>query len=415
MLRLLFKSLIRQGSLRLIIADRKSYVIGDGSPPSVTVKLHEKKLEWTIGFNPHLKIGEAYMDGTLTIEEGSLYEFLRLLMENYNNPERSKLLKLLERLNGYTARFKQFNPISLARKNVAHHYDLPDRLYKYFLDSDRQYSCAYFRKPGISLEQAQREKKRHIASKLLLDRPNLKVLDIGSGWGGMGLYLAREAACQVTGVTLSVEQYRISRGRAQSEGLDKTCRFELRDYRQEKGPYDRIVSIGMFEHVGKKNYDEFFSRIRGLLADDGVCLLHTVGRLNEPSPVNAFIRKHIFPGTDVPVLSEVVDPIERSGLFVTDVEVLRLHYAETLKEWTDRLQSHRDEIINLFGECFYRKWEFYMIACECGFRYDRLVVFQVQLSKRLETLPVTRDYMHEWEHSHGVASDTGVVGLRRSR
>jgi cyclopropane-fatty-acyl-phospholipid synthase len=386
--------------LRLIAANGKSYDIGDGTVPHLAIKLHRKNLEWLLGFNPQLKIGEAYMDGLLTIEQGNLRDFLQFLLFNYNASRDSPMMRRIEWLHGATLRIKQFNPIGRARRNASFHYDLPDRLYDFFLDPDRQYSCAYFRNPGDSLEQAQRNKKRHIASKLLLDRPDLRVLDIGSGWGGLGLYLAREAGCRVTGVTLSTEQLKFSRARAWREGLSKICRFELRDYRQEKGPYDRIVSVGMFEHVGKKNYDEFFAKIRDLLTEDGVCLLHAVGRFNEPGLVNAFIRKHVFPGADVPVLSEVLEPIERSGLLVTDIEILRLHYAKTLKRWSERLRTHRAEIVELYGERFYRKWEFYLISCEMGFRCDALMVFQIQLGKRREALPITRDYMTDWERSH---------------
>jgi cyclopropane-fatty-acyl-phospholipid synthase len=397
--RALLKTLIHKESMQLITASGRRYDIGDGTPPRVVVKLHRKSLEWSLGFDPQLKVGEAYMDGTLTVERGDLRDFLRLLFINMEEGSSNRLLLWLERLNGRLEWFKQFNPISLARLNVARHYDLPDQLFDFFLGPDRQYSCGYFTNPSNSLEQAQADKKRHIASKLLLDRPGLKVLDIGSGWGGLGVFLAREAGCRVKGITLSTEQYKYSRDRAAAAGLGKNCQFELRDYRQEEGPYDRIVSVGMFEHVGKKNYDEFFGQIKHLLADDGVCVLHSVARLHTPGPVNAFIRKHIFPGADVPVLSEAIEPIERAGLLVTDVEILRMHYAETLKHWADRYRSHRAEVVALYGERFYRKWEFYLISCEMGFRYEYMMVFQIQMTKKLRTAPFTRDYMYEWEHA----------------
>jgi cyclopropane-fatty-acyl-phospholipid synthase len=282
---------------------------------------------------------------------------------------------------------------------VTHHYDLSGELYDLFLDSDRQYSCAYFETPEDSLEDAQLQKKRHIAAKLLLDRPGLTVLDIGSGWGGMGLYLAQIAGCRVDGLTLSAEQHARSQARARAVGLADRVRFHLRDYREETRTFDRIVAIGMFEHVGKRHYGEFFGKVRDLLNDDGVCLLHSVGRFDEPAPVHPFIRKYIFPGTDVPALSEVMTAVEKSRLFATDIEILRLHYAETLKHWHSRFLKNRDRIAALYDERFCRMWELYLVSCEMGFRYGGLMVFQMQLSKRLETVPLTRDYMLDWERA----------------
>ena len=406
---LLLKSIVHNGSLRLITADGKSCVIGDGTPPRFDIKLHRKSLEWTLALNPELRVGEAYMNGRLTFERGDVRDFLQLIFSNFKNGEVSPMLHWIERLNGRMQWLKQFNPVGIARRNAAYHYDLPDQVYQAFLGPDRQYSCGYFTDPENSLEQAQLDKKHHIASKLWLNRPGLKILDIGSGWGGLALYLARQAQGKVTGVTLSVEQYKISRERARAEGLNNTCNFQLRDYRQEKGPYDRIVSVGMFEHVGKKNYDEFFANIRRLLADDGVCLLHAVGRFRDPGPVNAFIRKYIFPGADVATLSEVLPHIERSGLYVTDIEILRLHYAETLKNWSDRFAKNRNDIIKSYGEKFYRKWQFYLISCEMGFRYENLMVFQIQLAKKLGSVPLTRDYMYDWERTH--KQDKGLTSL----
>jgi len=296
---------------------------------------------------------------------------------------------------------KQKNPVRRAKANVAHHYDLSSRLYDLFLDADRQYSCAYFRSPQDSLEQAQESKKRHLASKLLLDRPGLKVLDIGSGWGGLANYLAERADCQVTGVTLSVEQHKASVERARKRGLSHKVRFHLKDFREVEQKYDRIISVGMFEHVGKKDYRKFFTKVRDLLEDDGVCLLHSIGRFDEPGPINPFIRKYIFPGADLATLSEVLQPIEEAGLFVTDIEILRLHYAETLRHWTERFRAHREEIAALYDERFCRMWELYLVGCEIAFRLQHLMVFQIQLSRRLETLPLTRDYMYEVDHGQG--------------
>jgi len=396
----LLQTIIKREALVLITADGREHYIGDGSPARVVVRLHRKSLEWKLGFNPQLKVGEAYMRGDLTIERGTLRDFFRVLFINFDQYRTGPLLKWLGLLNRPLEWLGQFNPLARARRNAAYHYDMPDQLYEYFLDSDRQYSCAYFTRPGNDLEQAQLDKKRHIAAKLVLDRPNLRVLDIGCGWGGMALYLAKEAGCRVKGITLSTNQYKYSRQRAGAAGLARTCTFELLDYRQEKASYDRIVSVGMFEHVGKQNYEEFFASISRLLSDDGVCLLHAIGRFNEPGPVNAFIRKHIFPGADVAVLSEVLPVIEKSGLYVTDIEILRLHYAETLRLWDQRFEAHREQVVALYGEEFFRKWKFYLISCEMGFRYENMMVYQIQLSKRLETAPITRDYMYNWEQAH---------------
>lgn len=294
-------------------------------------------------------------------------------------------------------RLKQYNPIDRARRNVAHHYDLSGQLYDLFLDSDRQYSCAYFISASDSLETAQQNKKRHIAAKLLLDRQGLKILDIGSGWGGLGLYLAEEPGADVTGVTLSVEQHKVCQARAAAAGLADRVRFQLRDYRQVAGEYDRIVSVGMFEHVGKKNYDEFFAKLNGLLKEDGVALLHAIGSSGAPAPINPFIRKYIFPGADLASLSEVCSAAERSGLIVTDVEILRLHYAETLRHWRRRFMANWQRVVALYDERFCRMWEFYLILCEIGFRFRSMMVFQIQLAKQSDIVPLTRDYMVNWE------------------
>jgi len=277
---------------------------------------------------------------------------------------------------------------------VAHHYDLSDRLYELFLDTDRQYSCAYFETGQETLEQAQADKKAHIARKLYLDRPGLRVLDIGCGWGGLGLDLVRNAGAEVLGVTLSEEQFRYANERARREKLDSLASFELRDYRHVEGKFDRIVSVGMFEHVGKRNYAEFFRKLHNSLEDDGVVLLHTVGWFDDPAPINPFIRKYVFPGAEIPSLSELAAVVERSGLVLCDVEVFRQHYAHTLSRWRERLALNRSEILKLYDERFYRMWEFYLAACEVFFRHRTMVVFQLQLTKRIDRLPLTRDYMY---------------------
>lgn len=397
----LLKQMIRQGSLTLVHADGRRSTFGDGGEPKAGIRLRDARLERRLALNPALRVPEAYMEGELTLEEGTeLRVLLDLIARNWAALERQPLYRAVNTLLRQGRRLKQFNPVGKAQRNVAHHYDLSGVLYDHFLDPDRQYSCAYFRDPSVSLEQAQYDKKRHLASKLYLERPGLKTLDIGSGWGGMGLYLARETGCDVTGVTLSVEQHKLSQERAAKEGLDERCRFKLQDYRDESGPYDRIVSVGMFEHVGKRNYDEFFAKIHDLLADDGVCVLHSIGRFDEPSPINPFVRKYIFPGADVPTLSEVTASVERSGLFSTDVEILRIHYAETLRHWYERFQANRDRVAELYDERFCRMWEMYLAGCEMGFRHQGLMVFQLQLTKKLETLPLTRDYMVDWEREN---------------
>jgi cyclopropane-fatty-acyl-phospholipid synthase len=393
----ILSSIVRQGSLRLIDAQGGARLIGDGTPPRATVRLTKRSLDWTLALNPGLSVGEAYMDGTLIVEDGSLYGFLDVVAKNFNDAGKPGWMAALERLG---TRLAQHNPVGKAQKNVAHHYDLSDKLYDIFLDRDRQYSCAYFTAPDEMLETAQENKKRHLAAKLLLDQPNLKVLDIGSGWGGLALYLASESGADVTGVTLSVEQQKVSAERALKAQLADRVRFHLRDYREEPGRYDRIVSVGMFEHVGRRHYDEFFARLRDLLTDDGVALIHSIGYSDRPAPINPFIRKYIFPGADLPSLSEVFASAERSGLFVTDVEILRLHYAETLRHWRERFMARWDEVAKLYDRRFCRMWEFYLALCEIGFRLRTNMVFQMQLSKRIETVPLTRDYMFEWERAH---------------
>ncbi|MCF3946755.1 cyclopropane-fatty-acyl-phospholipid synthase family protein [Acidiphilium sp. AL] len=388
---------VRSGSLRLIDGAGRIHAIGDDSPPRVTVRLRSRRLDITLALNPSLSIGEAYMDGMFVIEQGTLYDFLDVIGRNADRIGTHPWLGLLARLGTH---IQQRNPIGRARRNVAHHYDLSDKLYDIFLDRDRQYSCAYFTSETDSLETAQQNKKRHIASKLMLDQPGLRILDIGSGWGGLGLYLAQTAGADVTGVTLSTEQHKMSTARVAEAGLTDQVRFALRDYREQEGTFDRIVSVGMFEHVGKKNYAEFFARLRDLLVDDGVALLHAIGDNGVPGPINPFIRKYIFPGADTPSLSEVFSAVERSGLIVTDLEILRLHYARTLRLWRERFMARRDEVAALYDERFCRMWEFYLALCEVGFRHRSNIVFQMQLAKRRDVVPITRDTMGIWERAH---------------
>jgi cyclopropane-fatty-acyl-phospholipid synthase len=396
----MLERIVRHGSLTLIDAKGKRYLFGDGGEPAVTIRVHDPALHWRIPMNPTLHAGEAYMDGTLTIEDGTLQDFLDLTTREIESLQGSDLIHRVIRVFGKMIRLvQQYNYVARARRNVAHHYDLSDKLYDLFLDSDRQYSCAYFTRPDESLAEAQHHKKVHIAAKLLLDRPGLRVLDIGSGWGGLALFLAKIAGADVTGLTLSREQAARSEERANAAGLSNRVRFLLQDYRQEKGEYDRIVSVGMFEHVGAPQYPTFFRKMCDMLKPDGVALLHFICRMDGPGMTDPWIRKYIFPGGYAPALSEVLPIIERMGLWVTDIEVLRLHYAETLKNWQTNFQAHRDEIAKLYDERFCRMWEFYLAGCEMAFRNMKQMVCQIQLAKQPAAVPLTRDYIVDWERT----------------
>ena len=399
MLGTLLSHLVRRGTLTVHWRDGRSTTYGAGAPRA-TMRLHGRWTGLAIGFRPDLALGEAYMDGRLTVEEGTIADVLEILMINMGTLRTPPLIISAAReLRTCIRRLSQFNPAPRARKNVAHHYDLSRELYDLFLDEDRQYSCAYFPQPRISLEAAQIAKKRHIAAKLRLDRPGLKVLDIGSGWGGLALDLARDGKADVLGVTLSTEQLTMARNRAAEAGVAEHCRFQLQDYRNVQGPFDRIVSVGMFEHVGVNHYSAFFEKARELLAPDGVMLLHTIGRTDGPGSTNPWIAKYIFPGGYTPAMSEVTRAIERAGFYISDIEVLRLHYAETLKEWRTRFVKNWAKAAALYDERFCRMWEFYLAGSEMTFRHDRLVVFQIQLTKSVDALPITRDYMLEAERS----------------
>ena len=393
----LLSKMIRDGALVYEDPGGRSHVFGDGSEPAVHIKVHKRSLEWLIALDPALKIGEAFMEGGFTIEKGTLEDLVVLIARNHQYLERHWLVRLVTFLGRRGRWLKQHNPIHLAKRNVAHHYDLSGRLYDLFLDRDRQYSCAYFTHPHDDIEQAQHDKKRHLAAKLRLDEGAATLLDIGSGWGGLGLYLAKVSGASVTGVTLSEEQHKLSRKRAEDAGLGGKVDFRLQDYRTLDSRFDRIVSVGMFEHVGKRNYPEFFRKLHALLKDDGVAVLHTIARFNEPGPIHPFIRKYIFPGADVPTLSEMLPEIEKSGLLVTDIEVLRLHYAETLRLWRERFNENRAAIAELYDERFCRMWEAYLVGCEMGFRYQGLMNVQIQMVRDQNALPITRDYMVDWE------------------
>jgi cyclopropane-fatty-acyl-phospholipid synthase len=394
-----FRHLITVGTLIVIDAVGKTHRFAGSAGPKVTLRLHDKTLHHRLLLNPYLAVGEGYMDGTLTVEDGTIYDALDLACRNAAGLDNFPLQRLQDGLKRLLRTIHTYNPIERAQRHVAHHYDLSDALYDLFLDRDRQYSCAYFVTDNDSLEVAQDNKKLHLASKLLL-KPGQRVLDIGSGWGGLALYLARLAGVDVTGVTLSVEQQKVAETRARAAGIADNVRFHLRDYRQESGKYDRIVSVGMFEHVGVAHYREFFTKVRDLLADDGVMLLHSIGRIGPPDGTNPWLRKYIFPGGYTPALSEVFSAVEKVGLWVTDVEVLRLHYATTLREWRRRFDLNRDKIRAIYDERFCRMWEFYLVGCELSFRYLGQMVFQMQLSRRLDSVPLTRDYIADFDRHH---------------
>ncbi len=391
------------GTLTMVTASGVRLTAGDGNAPHVTVRFTSQAAQRGVCLDPELRLGEAYMDGTLVMEEGTITDLLELLMSQPGVNIASTSGRMLGLARHAWRRVDQFNPRGRSQRNVAHHYDIDGKIYDLFLDPDRQYSCAYFEYPGQSLEDAQLAKKRHLAAKLAFTRDDMKVLDIGCGWGGLGLYLAQIAGGDVTGVTLSKEQLAIARQRAERGGLAGRADFRFQDYRDVRGPFDRIVSVGMFEHVGVDHYGEYFRKVRELLDEDGVMVLHSIGRSEPPGITNPFIAKYIFPGGYIPALSEVLPHIERAGLVVTDIELLRLHYAETLKAWRERFLARWDEAASIMDESFCRMWEFYLAGSEMGFRHQGLNVFQIQIARRQEAVPLTRNYMDvEEERLRGI-------------
>jgi cyclopropane-fatty-acyl-phospholipid synthase len=388
---------VRRGTLKVLLGPKRSFTVGDGTGKPITITFDSPATLLWILTDPDLRLGEAYMDESFRVTEGSLADFLDLIESQ--NPAAPTLPSLAIAAARYLSRrAAQFNPRGRARKNVHHHYDLDGRLYSLFLDADRQYSCAYFEDENMTLDDAQIAKKRHLAAKLLMNRPGLRVLDIGSGWGGLGLYLSEIAGARhITGVTLSDEQAAAARARVEERGLRGKVEFRLQDYRDIDENFDRIVSVGMFEHVGVNHYGTFFHKVADMLNEDGVALLHSIGRSGRPSTTSAWIKKYIFPGGYIPSLSEVMPAIERSGLVVTDVEILRLHYAETLKAWRERFLARREEMAALYDERFCRMWEFYLAGSEMAFRHQGMVVFQIQMAKRQGAVPLTRDYIGQAE------------------
>jgi cyclopropane-fatty-acyl-phospholipid synthase len=392
----LFSRCVARGALTVETASGKKLMFGDGTGEEVRIRFTDRGAQRRLVINPELHAGELFMDGRMLVERGTISDFLTLVLRDAPPPP--PVFRLVKHLRMLKRRFVSWNNRWRSRRNVAHHYDLDHGLYRLFLDKDLQYSCAYFEQPDITLEEAQLAKKRLVTAKLALE-PDSRVLDIGSGWGGLGLYIKEiGGAANVLGITLSREQLEVATARARERGLQDSVRFALQDYRDLKGAFDRIVSVGMFEHVGTRFYDTYFRKCRELLKPDGVMLLHTIGLMEGPWYPSPWLEKYIFPGGQLPALSEIVPAIERSGLVVTDVECLRLHYAATLAEWRRRFMARRAEARALYDERFCRMWEFYLASCEAAFRFQGVAVFQVQCARRQDAVPLTRDYIAERMH-----------------
>ena len=388
------KLFIKDGFI-LIDAEAKQYIIGSPKNKNpIKIKLLDKKLHYKLLFRPDLYFGEAYSDGTIIVENGSLTDFLDLALMNIGRRELNFFSKLLNKFGGTYRYFTNFNFIKKSKMNVLHHYDLSDDLYDLFLDPKKQYSCAYFKDVNDSLEIAQNNKIQHIIKKLNI-KPNQKVLDIGCGWGSLAIDIVKSIECKMTGITLSENQLNYCVNRAKELNLENQINFKLMDYRQINEKFDRIVSIGMFEHVGRKFYNNYFKKIERLLSKDGISLIHTIGSVNPPSDPHPWITKYIFPGGYTPSLSEVMAPIEKAGLIVSDIEVLKMHYSHTLRHWKENCIENKEKIIQMFDERFFRMWEFYLTSCESAFKWGDQVVYQLQLTKNYTSTPTTRDYIYK--------------------
>ena len=386
--------LIKDDGFILVDANSVKYIIGNPKKEKpIILRLLDKKLHYELLFYSDLYFGEAYTDGTAKIENGSLTDFLNIAFKNIGRSEINIFGQLLKKLRGTYRYVTNFNFAEKSKNNVAHHYDISDELYDLFLDAKRQYSCAYFKNENDSLEIAQNNKIDHIIKKLNL-KPNQKVLDIGSGWGSLAIEIAKKTQCTVLGITLSENQYNYSIKKAKESNLENQVNFKLIDYRQLNEKFDKIVSVGMFEHVGRKFYKTFFNQVSKLLNDDGLALIHTIGSINQPRDPQPWVTKYIFPGGYTPSMSEVTGPIEKSGLMVTDVEVLRMHYFHTLRNWKERFLHNKSEVLSMFDEKFFRMWEFYLTSCEMKFKWADLVVYQFQLTKDFTSAPITRDYIY---------------------
>jgi cyclopropane-fatty-acyl-phospholipid synthase len=383
--------LVRVGHLWVNYPNGKTGRYGDGAGPRTVVHLTYRG-ERRLVLNPQLGLGEAYMDGDLELLEGSFWDLVEIIGRNQAAPP-VRTGPIWRAIYAVERQLQQWNDRASALRNAHHHYDLSADLYRRFLDKDMQYSCGYFAHPGMTLDEAQAAKKAHLAAKLDLS-PGQRVLDIGCGWGGLAIELARQHQVEVEGVTLSTEQVELARRRATAAGLADCVRFDLTDYRDVQGEFDRIISVGMLEHVGAPNLETYFGQVRRLLTEDGLAVVHAIGSRSPPRISDPFIRKHIFPGGYIPSLSQVTTAVENVGLWITDIEVLRLHYAETLRHWRLRFLKERDAIVALYDERFCRMWEVYLCLSELGFRYLNLMVFQLQLAKRVDIAPLTREYIY---------------------
>jgi len=387
--------LFKKNGFILIDAFSKKHIIGKPeSQKPITLKILKKKLHYKLLFRPDLYFGEAYSDGEIEIENGTLTDFLNLALMNIGRGELNFFSQLINKLSGSYRYLTNFNFIKKSKMNVAHHYDLSDDLYDLFLDSKRQYSCGYFKNENDTLEAAQNNKIQHIIKKLNI-QPNQKILDIGCGWGSLAFDIAKSANCEVTGITLSKNQFDYCLKKAKELNIEKQVIFKLIDYRELNEKFDRIVSIGMFEHVGRKFYKKFFKKVEQLLSDDGISLIHTIGSVNPPRDPHPWVTKYIFPGGYTPSLSEVTTPIEKAGLIVSDIEVLKLHYSYTLRHWKENCIKNKEIITEMFDEKFFRMWEFYLAGCEIAFKWGDQVVYQFQLTKNYTSTPTTRDYIYQ--------------------
>ena len=388
------EDLFKYDGFVLVDANKKEFVIGKPlKNPPIKLKLLDKKLHYKLLLLPDLYLGEAYSDGSAVIENGSLTEFLEIAMRNIGRGPTSSYASVIKKIMGIYSNITKFNFAKNSKRNVSHHYDISEKLYDLFLDKNRQYSCAYFKNENDSIEDAQINKMNHIIKKLNL-KPNLKVLDIGSGWGTLALEIAKQSKCEVLGITLSENQLEYSRNKAKELNLENQVRFKLIDYRELNEKFDRVVSVGMLEHVGRKFYNKYFNSVNNFLNDDGIALIHTIGSVMTPRDPHPWISKYIFPGGYTPSLSELAKPIEKSNLIIADMEVLRMHYSHTLRNWKDRFIGKKEEVLEMFDEKFFRMWEFYLAGCEMAFKWGDQVVFQFQLSKKLLSAPNTRDYIY---------------------
>jgi len=386
--------LIKDDGFELIDANSKSYLIGKPKKENpIRFKILDKTLHWKLLINPDLYLGEGYTDGSIVIENGTLTEFLDIAIKNIGRDSANSITNALDKFRRMYRYITNFNLIGKSKQNVAHHYDLSNKFYDLFLDEKRQYSCAYFKNEDDTLEVAQNNKIDHIIKKLNL-KPNHKVLDVGCGWGTLALDIAKKTQCEVVGITLSKNQLEYAQQKAREMNLENQVEFRLEDYRQLSEKFDRVVSVGMFEHVGRKFYSKYFNKVFDFLNEDGVALIHTIGSINPPRGPQPWITKYIFPGGYTPSLSEVSLPIEKSGLIISDLEVLRAHYAHTLRNWKDRFMSKKEQVLEMFDEKFFRMWEFYLVGCEMSFKWSDQVVFQFQLTRKLKATPITRDYIY---------------------